>query len=125
MSKTISFVASDQLAEFLERESKKRMTTVSSTAQQLLAEKYREDHAGEEAAAVEDETNGTTTDEERPDTGDSDLPAVFDRQADHWYIPDSEQDYIIAVRMPEDANTGRKYFKTVNGAAKRLRREYE
>lgn len=41
MSKTISFVATDKLAEWLEEESERRMTTISSTAQQLLAEKYR------------------------------------------------------------------------------------
>ncbi|MFB6196818.1 MAG: hypothetical protein ABEI52_00920 [Halobacteriaceae archaeon] len=45
MSKTISFVASDKLAEWLEEESERRMTTISSTAQQLLAEKYRQDEA--------------------------------------------------------------------------------
>jgi len=42
MSKTISFVASDELADFLSEESERRMTTVSSTAQMLLAEKARE-----------------------------------------------------------------------------------
>lgn len=50
MSKTISFVATDELAEWIEGESHRRMTTVSSAAQQLLAETYRAEQGGAETA---------------------------------------------------------------------------
>lgn len=112
MSKTISFVATDKLAEWLEDESERRMTTISSTAQQLLAEKFREDHK-------EDIT--TRKERESEETGNGDRPGIFDRHPNKWYNPNSdENDY--AVELP---NGNKKYYKTRDGAAKRLRREYE
>jgi L-lysine 2,3-aminomutase len=106
MSKTISFVASDELAEFLEDEAERRMTTISSTAQMLLAERVREMMSGEaEADAV----------------GDADgMGGVFDRHPDKWYRPDGKHEY--AVRQPDGPT---KYYKTEHGAAERLRRVYE
>lgn len=41
--KTISFVATEELAEWIEEESERRMTTVSSAAQQLLVERFRQE----------------------------------------------------------------------------------
>lgn len=108
MSKTISFVASDELAEFLEEESERRMTTVSSTAQMLLAEKVRE--MNEESGQSDADKGGS----------EPSKPAVFDRYPDKWYRPDGKHNY--AVRTP-DGDT--KYYKTQSGAAKRLRRDYE
>lgn len=95
MSKTISFVASDELAEYLENEAERRMTTVSSTAQMLLAEKVRESSESSEGG-------------------------VFDRHSDKWYRPEGKHEY--AVRRPDGPT---KYYKTRRGAAQRLRDEYE
>jgi len=115
MSKTISFVASDELADFLERESEKRMTTVSSTAQMLLAEKAREMDGVSEGA----ETDKTASESPRD---------VFDRNPDAWYEAESVK-YDYAVYVPDDAgvtDAGKtRYYKTRNGAAGGLRRWYE
>jgi tyrosyl-tRNA synthetase len=112
MSKTISFVASDELAEYLEEESERRMTTVSSTAQMLLAEKYRAEQGGAEAAKPASEPSKD----------------VFDRNPDAWYHPNSQKhDY--AVNVPDDAGVhdeGKtRYFKTRGGARKAIKRWYE
>jgi polyphosphate kinase len=59
-----------------------------------------------------------------PTTGDgaaADRPAVFDRHPDRWYVPESEE-YPLAVRTVDG---DRRYYRTVEGAATRLRREYE
>lgn len=116
MGKTISFVATEKLAEWLEEESERRMTTISSTAQQLLAEKYREEQQGEDTTARDDpEPEDEDVGEEEPE------PDALDRNPDKWYRPDSKQhDY--AVNLPDG---DRKYYKTRDGAAKRIRREYE
>ena len=115
MSKTISFVASDELADFLEEESERRMTTVSSTAQLLLAEKVREMDGGRETA---EGLNGSEPSEDD----------VFDRHPDAWYEPNSEK-HNYAVYVPADAGVhdeGKtRYYKTKHGAAKGLRRWYE
>lgn len=108
MSKTISFVASDELAEYLQEESERRMTTVSSTAQMLLAEKVREER-----------TEQSGSEAERSDSSDSE-PDVFGRHPDKWYRPGGKYSY--AVRHP-DAET--RYYKTKSGAAKRLRERYD
>lgn len=110
MSKTISFVASDRLAEWLEEESEQRMTTISSTAQQLLAEKYRADE------------------DQEPERKSEPTNDIFDRQSRAWHRANStENEY--AVRVPHssglsDAGKNR-YYKTRDGAEKALRRWYE
>lgn len=113
MSQTISFVASDELAEYLEEEAERRMTTVSSTAQMLLAEQIT---GGE----TQEKTDSSTRKEVGPD--------VLERHPDAWYEPKSKQnDY--AVRVPEDADiydAGKtRYFQTRQGAAQALKRWYE
>lgn len=112
MSKTISFVASDQLAEFLEDEAERRMTTISSTAQMLLAEKVREMEGGGDG--------GESGWSEYKSGSEGSEGGIFDRHPDKWYRPDGEHEY--AVRQKDDRT---KYYKTRNGAAKRLRMEYE
>ena len=118
MSKTISFVASDELAEYLEEESERRMTTVSSTAQMLLAEKARE-------------TGGVPTESRESTAGPSDgtqWESISDECPDGWYEPDSLK-HDFAVEVPEDADVSDsgdvRYYKTERGAAKGLSRWYE
>lgn len=115
MSKTISFVASDELAEFLEEESERRMTTVSSTAQMLLAEKARED--GDVGGGAETAKSASESSKD-----------VLERNPDTWYHPNSHKhDY--AVYVPADAGVhdeGKtRYFKTRRGAGKAITRWYE
>jgi len=133
MSETISFVASDELADFLEEEAERQMTTVSSTAQRLLAEKVREDRRSYGKPDVPEDAK---TDRERLqeleesgflDDG-SDEGDVLDQFPDAWYRPNSEKhDY--AVDVPEDAGVydegKRRYFKTRGGAAQAITRWYE
>lgn len=119
MSKTISFVASDELAEFLEQESERRMTTISSTAQMLLAEKARE-------------MGGVGQPEgDKPDSGggDENSDDALDRHPNVWYHPDSEKhEYAVrppGFREPGEPEESTKYYKTRDGAATRIRRWYE
>lgn len=119
MSKTISFVASDELAEFLEEESERRMTTISSTAQMLLAEKVREMQGG--GSGAEADKSGSDDDDGNAEK------SVFDRHPDAWYRADGKKNY--AVHVPEDADVTdsgkRRYYKTRSGVAEALRRWYE
>ncbi|WP_435358589.1 polyphosphate kinase 1 [Haloarchaeobius sp. DFWS5] len=74
--------------------------------------------AAETAAAekpVDDEEQTADAD------GGESLPAVFEAHADHWYVPESHQ-YGWVV---ETTDGERRYFKTQDGAAQRLREEYE
>lgn len=103
---TISFVATDELAEWLESESNSRMTTVSSVAQQLLVEKYREEQ--EEGAGA---SQGGSA-------GADDPEAVFEEYEDAWYTPDSDQ-FQYAVYDPDER---RRYYKTASGAAEAIKR---
>lgn len=110
--KTISFVATEELADWIEEEADRRMTTISSAAQQLLAEKYRAEHELEEPGDDE------PADDE---PADDDLPEPFQLCPDKWWRPDSEK-HKFAVRQPTDG-TGR-YYKTERGAAEALERWY-
>ena len=125
MSKTISFVASDELAKYLQEESERRLTTVSSTAQMLLAEKVREmGDVSTESEAFDDEgSSGSNGDAH----GRPQRRAIFD-ESDGWYEPDSDK-YNFAVRVPEDADVsdrgGLRYYKTEDEAAKAITRWHE
>lgn len=133
MSRTVSFRASEELDEFLEQEAERRMTTKSTVAQMLVAERAREIRGGEveEPPAVEPEEETPESEEETPeaeDAGigeDSGLPPIFERHSDRWYVPDSDRGYKFAVKLGGDADTGPNYYKTVEGAEERLREEYE
>ena len=116
MSRTVSFRASEELDEFLEQEAERRMTTKSTVAQMLLAERVRE-LQDERAGDVEGDGS------EPAESGhvEGELPNIFGRHDEHWYRPDSEE-HDFAVRVPGD--TGTKYYKTQEGAAERLRKEY-
>lgn len=116
MSETVSFRCTGELVEFLEQEAERRMTTKSSVAQMLLAEKFRE-------AQTEDTGNGESTGD---DTSESGLPEIFERHADKWYRPDSHRSE-FAVQTPEDkfSTSGPRYFKTADGAATGLKRWWE
>jgi len=122
--KTISFVATDKLADWLEEESEKRMTSVSSTVQQLLAEMYRCENVTETEETAQQDTSEVVEMAEQPDEG-GDSP--FDAHPDGWYEPGGQYDY--AVYVPSDADiydAGQtRYYKTRHGAAEALRRWYE
>lgn len=109
---TISFVATEELAEWIEEEADRRMTTVSSAAQQLLAEKYRADHAEIEP------------DQEESEDEESESPQwvehLLEEYPDKWYRPDSDT-YDYAVRTPDG---DRKYRSSRKGAARLVDRFY-
>lgn len=118
MSRTVSFRASEELDDFLEEEAERRMTTKSTVAQMLIAERVK--------MLKEDRDGQTTLGQSVPSSSDdenqkSGLPEVFQKHSEHWYEPDSKQ-HEYAVRLP---NGERKYYKTQDGAAKRLRSEYQ
>lgn len=112
--KTISFVATGELAEWIEQEADRRMTTVSTATQQLLAEKYRaeqeSDESDEQAEAEQPVSEGA----------EDDLPEALKRHSDKWWRPESDK-HDFAVREPDG---GRRYYKTANGAANRLEEYY-
>ena len=104
--KTISFVATEELADWLELEAENRMTTVSSAAQQLLVEKYRStkvEAAGGGSAEVE------PSEEE-----------ILASHTSRWAIPDSDM-YEYRVEKPDG---DRRYYKTRRGAVEALMRFY-
>jgi predicted transcriptional regulator len=110
MSKTVSFVARDELAEWLEQRAEERMKSISAVCQDIVAEEYRRQQ--DEKADKPDQS------EKKGD--------VFDRNPNAWYKPNGKYDY--AVYIPENADIseagGTRYYKTRDGAAKALRRWY-
>lgn len=128
MSRTVSFRASEELDEFLEEEAERRMTTKSTVAQMLVAERVRQLQLGE----IEDEKDivpeALGSSEPDSDTVDSDddsgldeKPEIFERCSDKWHVPDSKKGNKYAVRT---ADGELMYYKTERGAAQRLREEY-
>lgn len=115
VSKVVSFRASEELDEFLEQVAQERMTTKSTVAQMLVAERAQQLREEGGSTELEPEEDQTTIDE-------SGLPAVFDRHEEKWYRPDSSKGNKFAVDCADDR---RRYFKSTDGAAKRLRKDYE
>jgi hypothetical protein len=52
MTKTVSFVARDELAEWLEQEAEEQMTSISAVCQQVVAEEYRRRETEDEKEEV-------------------------------------------------------------------------
>lgn len=122
MSRTVSFRCSEELDEFLEQEAERRMTTKSTVAQMLIAEKARELQESDARNAASGGSDAGAS--EGVNTGGDD---VFSRHPDAWYRPDGQYDY--AVYVPEetgvhDAGEPR-YYQTKSGAAEALQRWYE
>lgn len=114
MSKTVSFVARDELAEWLESQADEEMKTISSVVQDIVAENYRRN-------ARSDADSG----DEQPENPLENPP--FTTYPDAWYEPETDDsDEIVAVRIPESADLSedRRYYKTYEGAAKSIRRFY-
>ena len=60
MTKTVSFVARDELAEWLEQEAEDQMTSISAVCQQVVAEEYRR-RRGKEYTGDENDATGHET----------------------------------------------------------------
>lgn len=114
MSKTVSFVARDDLAEWLESRADAEMKTVSSVVQDIVADAYRRQTEEETGKGGEESTDPL---EQSPFT---DYPQA-------WYEPETQDpDEIVAVRIPDHSHVSedRRYYKTYEGAAKAIRRWY-
>jgi len=116
-SKTVSFVAREELVEWLEEKADHQMTTVSSTVQQILAEKYREEEESAEAPEEDSSEGQQEMEESGADAPDDPL----ERWGEHWYHPDSDT-YEYAVRRPEERPL---YHESADGARNALQRVYE
>lgn len=125
MSRTVSFRASEELDEYLEQLAEERMTTKSTVAQMLVAERVRQLQSGESETELGGGDVSRGKEESQAAEPETD---VFDRHPDKWYQPNSQKhDYAVAV--PDDADVhdaGKtRYYKTRDGAAEGLRRWYE
>jgi hypothetical protein len=115
MSKTVSFRCSDELDDFLETEAERRMTTKSTVAQILVAERATQMMDGDQDADYGVETLGESSDRD-----------VMQEYSDHWYRAESDK-YKFALRLPDDADVhdDRRYYKTERGLRTALRKWYE
>jgi polyphosphate kinase len=93
--------------------------------EQLLIEDVRtentDDEPGAGAEPAEDDTNRAADGTTEGNQSESKEGSVFDTYSEYWYRPDSER-YDWVVRTTDN---DRRYFKTRDGARRRLRSEYE
>lgn len=89
------------------------MTTKSTVAQMLVAERVRQ---------LQEESVESVGKDGGEDASEGTEPAIFQRHSDKWYYPDSREN---KYAVKNASGGGRKYYKTVDGAAARLRKEYE
>jgi predicted transcriptional regulator len=133
MSRVVSFRASEQLDEYLQEIAKERMTTKSTVANMLVAERVRQMQEEEGESGDESESGGEVSEAEQEDMGEvaesgketGGLREIFDRHSDKWYRPNTQENHKFAVRMPDSAGADVKYYQTEQGAANRLDEEYE
>jgi len=122
----VSFRASEELDEYLEQEAERRLTTKSTVVQMIVAEHFQEVKEEQQESGTEEEESTNSPESEESDAREDSReeerePAVFQKHGDKWYVPDSQQGYSYAVRCPDKT----RYFKTQDGAEKRLIREFE
>jgi hypothetical protein len=115
MSETVSFVARDELAEWLESRAEVEMKSISAVCQDIVAAEYHR-QSGENTDKPGQESSGPL--DEPP----------FTTHPNAWYEPNTnDPDEIVGVRIPDSAHVSedRRYYKTYPGAAKAIRRWYE
>jgi hypothetical protein len=111
MSVTISFRVSEDLEEFLESKAKQQMTTKSSVAQRLLAEKAREMMSNEGESHLEP----------------TDPEGILEKYNDHWSRTEGgHKKYRLRLNpeRSEDLEQMVRYYDTREGLVKRIREEY-
>ena len=108
MSKTVSFVAREELSEWLESRADEQMKTISSVVQDIVAEKYREEEAG---------SSGLT------EAGSAGVSDPLEKHPEAWRELAEKYKNSYAVEHPTKDNST-KYYKTRDGAANRIRRWY-
>jgi hypothetical protein len=77
MSKTVSFVARDELAEWLEQRAEERMKSISAVCQDIVAAEYRRER-GQETAKSDQSGDDT----EEPLQHDTEFQFATKREAD-------------------------------------------
>ena len=107
MGETVSFVAREELAEWLESRAEQEMKTVSSLVQDIVAEKYRE------------EARSTAPEE----ASSSDASGPLEEHPKAWRELEEKHKNSYAVEHPTKGNST-KYYKTRSGAANRVRQWY-
>jgi hypothetical protein len=130
MSKTVSFVARDELADWLESKADKEMKTISSLCQDIIASEYRRqtqenpDKSGNTEGGGE--KSGVDDSSQEDDKSPLEQPP-FSENTQAWYRPNvQDDDVVVAVRNPVDhTEETRRYYKTYDGAAKAIRRWWE
>lgn len=91
---------------------------VAEHFQDVKGEQQDSDGKEEEDTNVPGGGEGATRKES---SGADDGPDVFEKHEDKWYVPDSQKGYNYAVECPDKT----RYYKTQEGAEKRLIRHYE
>jgi predicted transcriptional regulator len=128
MSRTVSFRCSEELDKLLEEEAERRMTTKSTVAQMIVAEHFRgkTEQPAEETEDSEEngENEDATTEEVGGESELSENEKLLDKHSGHWYEPDGKKNN-YAVEPPEGSDGKRRYYKSQEGAAKRLAEWYE
>jgi len=115
MSKTVSFVTRDELAEWLESRADAEMKSISAVCQDIVAAEYHRQ-------------NGENTAKPGQEPSDPLDEPPFTTNPYAWYEPNTaDSDEIAAVRVPDSAGLASdvRYYKTYDGAAEAIRRWYE
>jgi predicted transcriptional regulator len=111
MSRTVSFVARDELADWLEQRAESRMKSISAVCQDIVAAEYRRQQ--EEQASIGDQTQDDGDSTPEPLQSDTKFPFATKREADAVrtqfteYLSDSDDrrmtDVVIAEGTPGEA----------------------
>jgi hypothetical protein len=86
MSRTVSFVAKDELADWLEQRAEDRMKSISAVCQDIVAAEYRRQRDGDRA-------KGGSSPQDTDKSGDDDGPQPLQ----------SEQEFSFATKQDADA----------------------
>jgi predicted transcriptional regulator len=132
MSRTVSFRCSEELDELLEQEAEERMTTKSTVAQMIVAQHFKNresetEENDESEASPETESDASETDTSGEHGGQGDLSEwerILENYSDKWYKPDGQKSE-YAVNAPNGDHSDRMYYKSAEGAAKRVKEWYE
>ena len=109
MSKTVSFVARDELAEWLEQRAEDRMKSISAVCQDIVAAEYRRQQGQETAKPDQSGDDGGLLGEAKfVDFGSKDAADAF--RDDYSQFVDSDRDDLRLTKVAVIEDTPVKYL---------------
>jgi hypothetical protein len=128
MSKTVSFVARDELAEWLESRADEQMKSVSSICQDIVAAEYRRQEPVETAKSDQTQDDAPEAETAKSDQTQDDAPEALESETRYYFDTKRAADAVrtqFEEHLSDDDDKRLKRVRFVEGTPSEVVKELE